>query len=154
MHALLKAAPIALALLASSCAAVPLKTEPYVTVYRDDSVSFQVRRDRIAALGGESYRLWLRWLWAKQRWSAGRVETALHTVSEVDCAAMRVRDLAVMKKDPHGQFFDVVERPPEEAPWRAFGAETGAAAAMRRLCEFVPELVRTGQGPGRNTRPD
>lgn len=150
MHRPLAMVPMALALLASACASVPARTEPYVTVYRDDAVSFQVRRDRITALGGESYRLWLRWLWAKQRWSAGRVETALHTVSEVDCAAMRVRDLAVMKKDANGQFFEVVERPPEEAAWRAFGAESGAAAAMHRLCEFVPELV----GAGGNARSD
>ena len=115
---------------------------PFVTVYRDDAVAFQVRRDRIQALGADVYRLWLRWLWAEPQPWKNQEETTRIAVAHVDCAQIRVRELSVLHRDRSGKVFDVEEvASPEDAPWKAFEAGTGAAAAIQRLCEFVPKLI-------------
>ena len=119
------------------------KPGPFVTVYRDDSVAFQVRRDRITTLGDGSYKVWLRWLWAEpQPWKSGS-EASRIVVADIDCTNLRVRELASLHKDRTGKLFDVEETAPADAPWKSFAAGTGAASTMTRLCEFVPELVRT-----------
>ena len=140
---LLAAVAIAFAALEGTIAVPPPTPAPYVTVYRDEAVSFQVRRDKLTVLGENAYRVWLRWLWAEPRAAESRVEISALSFSEVDCAGLRVRDLATMKKAADGGIFDVVEIQPEEARWRSFGSESGATAAMRRLCTFLPELSRT-----------
>lgn len=115
---------------------------PFVTVYRDDAVAFQVRRDRIQALGPDVYRLWLRWLWAVTQPWKNQEETARTAIVHVDCAQIRVRELGVLHEDRSGKVFDVEEVAAlEDAPWKGFEAGTGAAAAIQRLCEFVPTLI-------------
>jgi hypothetical protein len=126
----------------SVCARDASPAGPYVTVYRDDAVAFQVRRDRIKSLGDDVHHLWLRWLWAQPQPWKNQQETARVIVAHVDCAHNRVRELATLHKDQSGKIFDVEEvTSAEEAPWKSFEPGTGAAAAIQRLCEFVPKLA-------------
>jgi hypothetical protein len=118
---------------------------PYVNVYHDDAVAFQVRRDRITVLGEGLYKVWLRWLWAEPKpWKSG-VETATVIFSDLDCARLCIRELAVLHKDRDGKIFDEEERSPEESPWKSFGPQTGAGLAIAKLCKFVPELARAAR---------
>ena len=117
-----------------------LAAGPYVNVYHDDAVTFQVRRDRIHLRDDGRYTVWLRWLWAEPReWKSDR-EAARVAVADLDCAQKRVRELAVLHKNRDGEIFDVEEPPPEETQWKSFAPDSGAAATMGRLCEFVIEL--------------
>lgn len=131
---------LALTILTMAATAAPT---PYVTVYRDEATSFQVRRDRIRTVDQQVYQLWLRWLWARpQRWK-DRDEVSRVVVAHVDCARLRVRELATLHRDASGKLFDVEEvTSPEDAPWKSFAPGTGAAAAITRLCEWVPELAK------------
>ena len=127
-----------------------LDPAPYVTVYRDPSVAFQVRRDRIRRYPEQVYSVWLRWLWAKPQPHKGESETARIVIGHVDCGRRRVRELAVLHKDQNGKIFDAEEvSTPDAAPWRSFETGTGAAAAVERLCEFLPELSSTDTGERR-----
>ena len=114
---------------------------PFVTVYRDDAVAFQVRRDRITLLKDGTWKVWLRWLYAEpQPWKSS-AETSRIVVADVDCKQLRVRELAVLHRDREGKLFDVEEFPEEQWKWRSFEESSGAAATMTRLCEFLPELL-------------
>lgn len=113
--------------------------DPYVNIYHDDAVTFQVRRDLIKTVAEDQYKVWLRWLWAEPRaWKSG-METARVAFSDLDCKDLRTRELAVIHKDAQGQVLEAEEFP--DAQWRSYDPDSGAAAAMRRLCEFVPELL-------------
>lgn len=112
--------------------------EPYVTVYRDDAVAFQVRRDRITQRDG-IYTVWLRWLWAEPRRWKSQDETARVAIANVDCARLRVRELGILHKDRDAKIIEAEE--PEHPPWQSFEEDSGAAATMKRLCEFLPKLA-------------
>ncbi|HEX2123199.1 MAG TPA: hypothetical protein VHL59_16325 [Thermoanaerobaculia bacterium] len=140
----MKALPVALVLL---CLTAPLRAQeeakpgPYVNVYHDDAVLFQMRRDRITSSGDELYRVWLRWLWAEPRpWKSDQ-ETATVRFVDLDCNELRVRDLAVLHKNRKGEIFDAEEFEPEKSPWQSLQRESGAGAAMARVCEFAPKLL-------------
>ena len=129
------------------------KLGPYITVYHDDATSFQMRRDRIILLGEGLYKVWLRWLWAEPRpWKSG-VETATMIVTELDCKRLQVRETMIMHKDRAGTLFDVDERAPKEQRWKSFRPDSGAAAAIARVCELVPELIPAAPGTGTATTP-
>jgi len=114
---------------------------PYITVYHDEATSFQMRRDRIILLGEGLYKVWLRWLWAQPRpWKSG-VETATMIVTELDCKRLQVRETMIMHKDRAGTLFDIEEKAPEQQRWKSFSAESGAAAAIARVCQLVPDLI-------------
>ena len=114
---------------------------PYVTVYHDDAVAFQVRRDRITPLAEGTYNVWLRWLWAEALPWKGDAEVARVIVSDIDCKGFRVRERKVLHKNREGKVYDTEEIPEEETRWKTFDPKSGAAAAMARLCEFVPQLL-------------
>ncbi len=140
----MRALPIALLLLSF---AVPLRAQeeakpgPYVNVYHDDTVLFQIRRDRITSTGDKIYRVWLRWLWAEPRpWKSDQ-ETAMVRFVDLDCNELRVRDLAVLHKNRKGEIFDAEEFEPETSPWQSLKRESGAGAAMAKVCEFAPKLL-------------
>ncbi|HUP58941.1 MAG TPA: erythromycin esterase family protein [Thermoanaerobaculia bacterium] len=114
---------------------------PWVNVYHDDSVAFQVRRTRILTLDDGRYRVWLRWLFAAPRpWKSGEELSMVMNV-DLDCRERRLRELVTVHKNRAGEIFDREERRPEDAPWKSFGANTGAASALDRVCEFVPRLI-------------
>lgn len=113
---------------------------PYIDVRRDDTVLFQMRRDRIKAVSDGVYMVWLRWLWAEpQEWKSQK-ETATIRVVHVDCNELRVREYAVLHKNAKGEIFDSEEH--EDPPWRSLERDSGAGAAMTRVCEFIPQLMR------------
>lgn len=114
---------------------------PYVAVYHDDSLTFQVRRDRIRTLDGGDFMVRVRWLWAQPRAWNGTVEIARIMDLELDCGGRRLRELATMHKNRDGEIFDV-EEPMDQAPWISFPPESGAAKTFERLCEFVPRLLQ------------
>jgi hypothetical protein len=141
---------VAIVAAAAESAPQPANPGPYVTVYRDRSVAFQVRRDRIKRDGEQVYNVWLRWLWAKPRPHKGQSEAARVIVADVDCRSLKVRELAVLHKDRNGKIFDAEEvSAPDAAPWKSFEPRTGAAAAIERLCEFLPKLS-SDAGAGRD----
>ena len=116
---------------------------PYVNVYHDDAVAFQVRRDRIKVEGEGQYRVWLRWLWAEPRpWKTDH-ETARVVVADVDCMKRRVRELAVLHKNREGKVYDSEELAEGQWEWKSFDPQSGAAGAINRLCEFLPELANS-----------
>jgi hypothetical protein len=140
----MKALPIALVLLSI---ALPLRAQeeakpgPYVNVYHDDTVLFQMRRDRITSTGDRMYRVWLRWLWAEPRpWKSDQ-ETATVRFVDLDCRELRVRDLAVLHKNAKAEIFDAEEFEPESSPWTTLKRDSGAGAAMAKVCEFAPKLL-------------
>lgn len=138
--------PFALAiLLLAPYIAAQEKPGPYVTVYRDDTLAFQMRHDRIKPIGEGLYSVWLRWLWAEpQPWKSD-LETTRVIVAHVDCTRLRVRELGSLHKNREGKLFDSEERSPEEAPWRTFERDTGAARAIAQLCEFIPQLLEASK---------
>ena len=113
----------------------------YVDVYRDEAVLFQVRRDKLAQTGEGAYRVWLRWLWSTPQPWKSQEETATMRFVDLDCRALRVRELAVLHKNAKGEIFDSEEFEPETAPWRTFERRSGAGAALARLCDFLPQLL-------------
>ena len=118
------------------------KPGPYVNIYNDNAVTFQVRRDRIKITGEKAYRVWLRWLWAEpQKWKADE-ETATVRLVDLDCKSdLRVRELAILHKNRKGEIFDTEELDPEKASWKVLPRDSGAGAAMARVCEFLPQLI-------------
>jgi len=129
------------------------KPGPYITVYHDEATSFQMRRDRITLLGEGLYKVWLRWLWAEPRpWKSG-VETATMIVAELDCKRLQVRETMIMHKDRAGTLFDIEEKAPEEQRWKSFPTESGAAGAIARVCQLVPELIHPAPTAGAETTP-
>ena len=133
--------------------ALPLAAEeapkpgPYITVYHDDAVAFQFRRDRIKQRPDGTYMVWLRWLWAEPRtWKADK-ETARVAVADLDCTQLRVRELAVLHKNREGTIYDREEFEPEKTEWKSFDAKSGATAALKRVCEFIPELLKSVPPP-------
>ncbi|MGH9456680.1 MAG: hypothetical protein ACRD2J_03460 [Thermoanaerobaculia bacterium] len=140
--------PVAILAAAVPCVAAEessSKNGPYVTVYHDDVLAFQVRRDRIARLEGDAYRVWLRWLWAEPRTWKTQDEAARVLFADVACEPLRIRDLAILHKNRDGEIFDAEEMSPESSPWKTFEEGSGAAAAMKRLCEFLPELAKAAK---------
>ena len=137
----------AIVLALSITAAADPPPGPYITVYHDDAVAFQFRRDRIHTIGERTYNVWLRWLWAEVRSWKGQDETARVVVAEVDCDCLRVRELIALHKDRTGFIFDVEEMP--DAPWRTLDANSGAGAAIARTCKFIPEVL--GNAPADET---
>jgi erythromycin esterase len=115
---------------------------PYVTVYRDDHVAFQMRRDRVMELGNRQYRVWLRWLWAEPRRWQSDLETATVRFVDLDCNALRVRDLAVLHKNAKGEIYDSEELEPERSEWKSAARDSGAGAALAKVCECAPQLAR------------
>lgn len=129
------------------------KPGPYITVYHDDATSFQVRSNRIVLLGEGHYIVWLRWLWANPFPWKSRIETARMIVAEIDCRRLQVRETMVMHKDREGNLFDIDERELGDSPWKALPKDSGAAAALGRVCELVPELLHPTPSPGTETTP-
>lgn len=113
---------------------------PYVTVYRDDAVAFQVRHDRIRVTEEGTVVVWVRWLWAEPIPSDGNEELARLMVLELDCAEGRLRELALMRKNRAGEIFESLEHDRDDAQWIVFDPETGAEKTFERLCEFVEDL--------------
>ena len=133
---------LAVPIFAETPPAQPRKPGPYIVVYHDDRVAFQMRRDRIERAGEAKYVVWLRWLYAKGRpWKSDR-EVARTAVTEIDCTRLRVRELAVLHRNAAGKVFDV-EEPPDHntVPWRQLDRKSGAASAIAQVCEFVPQLL-------------
>jgi len=121
------------------------KPGPYIVVYHDDRVAFQMRRDRIERKGEAKYVVWLRWLYAKgQPWKSD-VEVARTAVTEVDCTGLRVRELAVLHRNAAGKVFDVEESDHDSVPWRQLDRKSGAASAIAQVCEFVPQLLASAE---------
>ena len=60
---------------------------------------------------------------------------------DLDCRERRLRELVTVHKNRAGEIFDSEERRPDDAPWKSFGANTGAASALDRVCEFIPRLI-------------
>jgi hypothetical protein len=119
----------------------PVKPGPWVNVYHDDRVTFQVRGTRIITVERGVYRAWLRWLFAApQRWKSGEAMSMV-MLADVDCNQRRLRELAKVHKNRAGEIFDREEHEPEDAPWKSFDANSGAASAIGRVCEFIPRLV-------------
>lgn len=119
---------------------------PYVTVYRDDAVAFQVRRDRIKSQGDEVYLVWLRWLWAEPRTWKSDHETATIRIAGLDCAGLRVREYGALHKNRDGVIFDAEEW--EDPPWKALPSGSGAEAAIARVCDFIPQLLESKRETG------
>ncbi len=117
---------------------------PYVTVYRDSATAFQVRRDRIKTLDGGIFQVRLRWLWAKPRPWKGQDEVALVMDALLDCRNQRLRELDRMHKNRKGDLYDI-EEPGTEPDWKEFEKTPGAAAALQRLCDFIPELLSSAE---------
>jgi len=139
---LLLAIALAVPIFAEEPPAQP-KPGPYVGVYHDDHVSFQMRRDRIKRTGEAKYIVWLRWLYAEaQPWKSD-AEVARVAVTEIDCTRLRVRELGVMHKNAAGKLFDIEEPEPATVPWRELDRKSGAASAIAQVCEFVPQLLET-----------
>ena len=136
---------LALSLIAGDASTAPgqqVKAGPFVTVYHDDAVALQVRRDRIKHLGHGVYDVWLRWLWAEPQPWKNQEEASRVVVARVDCAELRVRELGNVHIDRNGKVIDADEVSSlEEAPWKSFERGTGAGATIERLCEFVPKLL-------------
>jgi len=139
MNVRLLAAILIAALSATAQEKTP-KPTPYVNVYHDDAVAFQVRHDRITVLPDGTYTVWLRWLWAEPRRWKSDAEIARIIVANVDCKTIRVREMAVLHKNREGKIFDSEEEA-DKAPWKSFDAKSGAHSAMTRLCEFLPKLL-------------
>ena len=119
----------------------PPKPGPYIGVYHDDHVAFQMRRDRIRRTGEAKYVVWLRWLFAEgQPWKSDRETTRL-AITELDCTRLRVRELGVLHKNAAGKVFDVEEPDPDKVPWKEIDRKSGAASALAQVCEFVPQLL-------------
>lgn len=119
----------------------PPKAGPYVTVYRDKAVAFQFRRDRIKPVAKDTYTVWLRWLYAApQAWKSDN-ETVRGAVADLDCTKLRVRELAVLHKNREGRIYDSEQFEPDQAKWKSFDAKSGAGAALKRVCEFIPKLL-------------
>lgn len=144
--------PRPLALLLLLLAAIPLpaqeepkKPGPYVNVYHDDAVLFQIRRDRITVTGDKMYRVWLRWLWAEPRPWKSDDEAALVRMVDLDCNALRVRDLAALHKNRRNEIYDREEWEPETSPWTWLKRDSGAGVTMARVCEFVPRLIEANR---------
>lgn len=116
---------------------------PYVTIYHDDAVMLQLRRDRIKTISGDTYRIWLRWLWAKPQRFKSDVEVATVRVVDLDCKGLRVRELAVMHKNAEGKFYNVEEFNEQDAKWTVMKRDSGAGKAMEKACEFVPQLIES-----------
>jgi hypothetical protein len=122
------------------------KPGPYIVVYHDDRVAFQMRRDRIERKGEAKYVVWLRWLYAKgQPWKSD-TEVARTAVTEIDCTRLRVRELGVLHRNAAGKVFDVEEADDHDSvPWRQLDRKSGAASAIAQVCEFVPQLLATAE---------
>ena len=131
----------AMALVFFLAAVTPKTPAPYVTVYHDDAVSFQVRRDRIKRRGPDTYMVWIRWLWAEPRPWKGDQEAARVVIADVDCKHRQVRELGVEHKNAAGKVFDAEDIAPENQSWKSFDRGSGAYAAVGRLCEFLPQMV-------------
>ena len=116
------------------------KPGPFVTVYRDDTLAFQIRRDRIKPIGEGIYTVWLRWLWAEPQPWKSELETSRVIVANVDCTRLRVRELGILHKDRSGKVIESEEWSPEDAPWRTFERESGAAKTVAQVCELIPQL--------------
>ncbi|HJQ35750.1 MAG TPA: hypothetical protein VKB93_01295 [Thermoanaerobaculia bacterium] len=127
----------------------PKPPGPYVTVYRDKAVAFQFRRDRITPRPDAegTYLVWLRWLWAEPRpWKTDK-ETVRGAVADLDCKKLRVRELAVLHKNRTGTIYDSEQFEPEQQKWQSFDAKSGAGAALKRVCEFIPQLLKNAPPP-------
>jgi hypothetical protein len=119
----------------------PPKPKPYVSVYHDDAVTFQFRKDRIKPLGDGRYTVWLRWLWAKPRPLKGREEWATVIIAIVDCNRMQVQEQGVLHKDREAQIIDA-EETLDKSPWKTFAAGSGAEASLRKVCNLIPEMIQ------------
>ena len=138
---LLLAIALAVPIFAEAAPAPQRKPGPYINVYHDKQVAFQMRRDRIERKGEAKYIVWLRWLYAKgQPWKSD-TEVARTAVTEVDCTRLRVRELGVLHRNAAGKVFDVEEPDHDTVPWRQLDRKSGAASAIAQVCEFVPQLL-------------
>ena len=132
----------ALAIAVASSAQEP-PPGPYVTIYHDDAVAFQFRRDRIRETGPGVYNVWLRWLWAQPRRWKSEDETARLILADIDCSCARVRELVTLHKDRTLNIYDVEEMP--DPTWKTFDPKSGAGTAISRLCEFIPQVQRLNE---------
>lgn len=122
---------------------------PYVTVYHDEATIFQIRRDPITRLADDAYRVWLRWLWAMPQELSSGVESARMIVADLDCKGIRVRETRVLHKSHDGTVFAVEDTRPDALRWKSFPEDSGAASALRRVCQFIPGLIAGKSGaPG------
>ena len=145
MKQLARICALALAVAASAQEPPP---GPYITVYHDDAVAFQFRRDRIHETEPGVYNVWLRWLWAQpRRWKA-EDETARLILVDVDCNCALVRELVTLHKDRALNIYDTEKT---VAPsWKSFDAKSGAGMAIARLCEFLPQVQRLNDQDAQN----
>jgi hypothetical protein len=125
----------------------PQPPGPYVNVYHDDHVAFQVRRDHIILLGEQTYKVWLRWLFATPEQWKGDYEVARVVVADLDCRDLSLREQRTIHRNREGQIYHREETPPERQTWRKFDPKSGSGAALARVCEFLPELLRQQQQP-------
>jgi len=111
---------------------------PYVSVYHDDAVTFQVRRDRVREKEPGLYQVWLRWLWRTPQPLKSDFETMRVAIADVDCKQRRVREYGVIHKNKDSQV--IASEDTLDSDWRSFDRDSGAAATIGRLCQFLPQL--------------
>lgn len=74
-----------------------------------------------------------------------RMRALLVAVTNLDCTQLRVRELAVLHKNCEATIYDREEIGPAE--WKSFDAKSGATSALKRVCEFIPELLKSVPPP-------
>ncbi len=53
----------------------------------------------------------------------------------------------MLHKNREATIYDREEFGPETAEWKSFDAKSGATSALKRVCEFIPELLKSVPPP-------
>jgi hypothetical protein len=113
---------------------------PYVSLYKDDAVTFQIRREPITPHAENVYTVRLRWLWAQPRPWKSHEEAATIINADLDCNRQRVREISVLHRDRDGKYFDEEKKDPKTETWKTFPPGSATAAALKLACRLIPEI--------------
>ena len=136
-------------LLAASLLLLAVAPGPYVSLYKDDSVTFQIRRDPILPHPDGTCTVRLRWLWARPQTWKGHEEAATIINADLDCGKVRVREISVIHRDADGKYFDEENKDPKTAKWKAFPPGSATESALKLACKLIPEIQREGPAPAK-----